>query len=31
LASVQLRDARTPEESRDRIRNFASKLPKSDG
>jgi predicted amidohydrolase YtcJ len=28
LASVQLRDARTPEEFRDRIRDFASKLPK---
>jgi predicted amidohydrolase YtcJ len=28
LASVQLRDARTPEEFRDRIRDFAAKLPK---
>ncbi|HKQ91451.1 MAG TPA: amidohydrolase [Blastocatellia bacterium] len=28
LASVQLRDARTPEEFRDRIRDFASKLHK---
>jgi len=28
LASVQLRDARTPEEFRDRIRNLAAKLPK---
>jgi len=28
LASVQLRDARTPEEFRDRIRDFARKLPK---
>ena len=28
LASVQLRDARTPEEFRDRIRDFAVKLPK---
>jgi predicted amidohydrolase YtcJ len=27
LASVQLRDARTPEEFRDRIRDFASTLP----
>lgn len=28
LASVQLRDARTPTEFRDRIRDFAAKLPK---
>ena len=28
LASVQLRDARTPEEFRDRIRDFTVKLPK---
>ncbi|MGE0127118.1 MAG: amidohydrolase [Blastocatellales bacterium] len=28
LASVQLRDARTPEEFRNRIRDFAAKLPK---
>src|SRR5215475_4764220 len=28
LASVQLRDARTPEDFRDRIRDFAAKLPK---
>ena len=28
LASVQLRDARTPEEFRDRIRDFAAKLPR---
>jgi len=28
LASVQLRDARTPEEFRDRIRDFAAKAPK---
>jgi predicted amidohydrolase YtcJ len=28
LASVQLRDARTPEEFRDRIRDFAARLPK---
>src|SRR5262245_26848252 len=28
LASVQLRDARTPEEFRDRIRDFAAKSPK---
>lgn len=28
LASVQLRDARTPEEFRDRIRDFTAKLPK---
>jgi predicted amidohydrolase YtcJ len=28
LASVQLRDARTPEEFRDRIRDFAAKMPK---
>jgi predicted amidohydrolase YtcJ len=28
LSSVQLRDARTPEEFRDRIRDFAAKLPK---
>ncbi len=28
LASVQLRDARTPQEFRDRIRDFAAKLPK---
>jgi predicted amidohydrolase YtcJ len=28
LASVQLRDARTPEEFRGRIRDFAAKLPK---
>jgi len=28
LASVQLRDARTPDEFRDRIRDFAAKLPK---
>jgi predicted amidohydrolase YtcJ len=28
LASVQLRYAKTPEEFRDRIRNFAAKLPK---
>jgi predicted amidohydrolase YtcJ len=29
LASVQLRDARTPEEFRDRIRDFAVRLPKN--
>ncbi len=28
LASVQLRDAKTPEEFRQRIRDFAAKLPK---
>jgi predicted amidohydrolase YtcJ len=28
LASVQLRDARTPDEFRDRIRDFAAKMPK---
>jgi predicted amidohydrolase YtcJ len=28
LASVQLRDARTPKEFRDRVRDFAAKLPK---
>jgi predicted amidohydrolase YtcJ len=31
LASVQLRDAQTPEEFRDRTRDFAAKLPEVDG